>query len=177
MFTFWENCGIIFMRGRKFLAIIIVGGFMGGTFTVKNERVLVDQKTGESMLLTEELTSVTGYVPYLNMTKSKLVAWLISSGMPQDKVRAYVVKETRNDNLLMKTVEEIAKATGTGKNTVVRTLDNMAESDLIKYISHGKWMVNPEFFCPLKKGLQEKLQAQYNSICSQAKRPNKKGEV
>lgn len=137
---------------------------MKGNFLATKKRTLVDQDTGEVFETEEVLTPRAGYVPYLNLTKRKLAEWLICGGGPQDRVKSYIVSNIKDGNILTKTVDEIAEEAKVNRNTVSKTLSNLGEANLIKHISHGKWMINPAYYCSLKTSEQKRLQNQYDSI-------------
>lgn len=143
---------------------------MSGSFIVEKSKVLVDQETGEVYDGTLYLNSSAGYRPYLKITKEDLKLWISCTDTPQDKVKAYLIGLIKADNTICKTMDEIAQGAGVGINTASRTMNKMAEKNLLKRIGHGRWMVNPDFYCTCKKGVLYKLRKVYDSIDAASKK-------
>lgn len=104
------------------------------------------------------------YVPYCYMTRENIAAWFESTDSPTDKVKSFLFRNTGRNNLFCYSEEEIAEKTCVGIATVKRTLSALESRDIIRFVGHGKWFVNPDNFYFGKAAKRDELLLQYYNI-------------
>ena len=126
------------------------------TLIGEQKRELLDTKTGELIMVDQITKRVYGTK---NFWKCYLMDFLTVLGIIDNRqldVFVYIVENTnQSTNMFIGTYKKISKDTGCSSTTIARIMKKLQESNFIKKVQNGVWLVNPNI---LMKGNDNKRQ-------------------
>lgn len=126
------------------------------TLIGEQKRELIDTKTGELIVVDQITKRVYGTK---NFWKCYLMDFLTVLGIIDSRqldVFIYIVENTnQSTNMFIGTYKKISKDTGCSSTTIARIMKKLQESNFIKKVQNGVWLVNPNI---LMKGNDNKRQ-------------------
>lgn len=126
------------------------------TLIGEQKRELLDTKTGELIMVDQITKRVYGTK---NFWKCYLMDFLTVLGIIDNRqldVFIYIVENTnQSTNMFIGTYKKISKDTGCSSTTIARIMKKLQESNFIKKVQNGVWLVNPNI---LMKGNDNKRQ-------------------
>lgn len=126
------------------------------TTVSETKRTLVDQDTGEVMLVDQIIKRVYGTKQFWKVYLTDFLSILGIIDSKQLDVFIYIVEHTsQSDNLFIGTYDEISKATNASQPTIAKIMKKLQEHNFIKHKQKSVYIVNPNI---LMKGNDNKRQ-------------------
>lgn len=126
------------------------------TLVGQTKRRLVDQDTGEYMVVDQIIKRVYGTK---NFWKCYLMDFLAVLGIIDSKqldIFIYIVENTnQSNNLFIGTYKKISSDTGCSSTTIAKIMKKLQDNHFIRKVQNGVWLVNPNI---LMKGNDQKRQ-------------------
>jgi len=120
-------------------------------------KTLIDPKTGEEITAVVEVVKGDRRYGWEAVWLSTLLETLELISNKAFKVAKFLLNErVKSENLIIATVEEIAKKTGVSETTVKRVIKKLLDANFITRVKRGVYRVNPAI---IWRGYEDKRQA------------------
>lgn len=135
------------------------------TLVGTQSRILIDKETGEEMNVQQTLKLVYGSKRFWKCYMKEFIKVMKSLTGSQFNVFVYIVENiTPGDNKFIGTYSKIAEELHCSRQTVATAIRQLKESNFIRKVHNGVWLINPNVLMKGDDGKRHRLLEDYEEL-------------